>query len=59
MTRIILMENAKPGVEITKYLKSDKASEIIAIYLSNSYKYFDEEIVKISNLSSDRIFSKQ
>jgi methionyl-tRNA formyltransferase len=59
MTRIILMVNAKPGVEITKYLKSDKASEIIAIYLSNSYKYFDEEIVKISNLSSDRIFSSK
>lgn len=59
MARIVLMANSKPGVEITKYLKSDKATEIIAIYLSNSYKYFDEEIVKISNLSSDRIFSSK
>jgi methionyl-tRNA formyltransferase len=59
MARIVLMANSKPGVEITKYLQSDKASEIIAIYLSNSYKYFDEEIVKISNLNSDRIFSSK
>jgi methionyl-tRNA formyltransferase len=57
MTRIILMANAKPGVEILKYLKSDKASEIVAIYLSNAYKDIDEEIVKISDLSADRLFS--
>lgn len=57
MAKIMLLANADPGLEITKFISSLKEDEISALYVSGNYPEIDEKIINNSKVCKDKVFS--
>ncbi len=55
MTRIMLLANSQPGVDVTRFLVSQKHDKIVALYVCGKDKECDGVIIKASALR-DRVF---
>ena len=59
MARIALLANAQPGIDVTRFLVSQKNDKIVALYVCNKDKECDRQIIRTSNLSKDKIFAAE